>query len=166
MISGNCRYCGSRNIRVVGGDYGDPFDRKPEQHICQNCGRVLWTEPAEPEIPIPEPSVLKPRTTSIQRVIVVEMTAQALNVSRTASMTFPYRDGSHSFSGGEYPFSRFSGFRLEGNVVHFAGEEHPLTREGIHLTRMFTATDFCGAAWPETVNITIRDTFETIRNEE
>ncbi len=99
------------------------------------------------------------------RVITVEMTAQALNVRRTARMTFPYREGSHSFSGGEYPFLRFSGFRLEGDVVHFAGEAHPLTREGIHLTRMFTATDFCGAAWPETVEITIRTAFETAKND-
>ncbi len=166
MISGTCRYCGSRNIRVIGGDYGNPFDRKPEQHICQNCGRVLWTEAAEPEISMPELSTLKPPAMSIQRFLVVEMTAQALNVRRTASMTFPYRDGSHSFDGGEYPFSRFSGLYVQGDMVHIGGEDYRLTREGIHITRMFTATDFCGAAWPETVNITIRETFQTMKSEE
>jgi len=166
MLFGTCRYCGSRNIRIIGGDYGDPFDRKPEQHICQDCGRLLWSEPAEPEIPMPELSAFTPHTTSIQRVIVVEMTAQALNVRRTASMTFPYQDGTHSFSGGEYPFIRFSGFQQQGDLVTFDGEEHRLTREGIYITRMFTATDYCGAAWPETVNITIRDTFQTIKSEE
>ncbi len=42
-----CRFCGSGNIRTVGGPNGDPFDRQPEKLVCLNCGRTLYEETAE-----------------------------------------------------------------------------------------------------------------------
>ncbi len=40
-----CRYCGSHRLETVGGDYGNPFDRRKEKTICLDCGRTVATEP-------------------------------------------------------------------------------------------------------------------------
>ncbi len=163
MISAPCPYCGCRNTRISGGNNGDPFDQQPEKLICEGCGRILWAEPGKEDVLLPEPGTFTPRTLNIQRVLLVEMTAQAMNVCRSAQMHLPYSQGYHSFRGGEYPFGRFSGLTLRDNTVEFDGESYELTRQGIHITRQFTATDYCGAAWPETVDIMIRDTFQTVK---
>ncbi len=39
-----CKFCGSRNVKTIGGDNGDPFDRRPEKTVCGDCGHVLSDE--------------------------------------------------------------------------------------------------------------------------
>jgi len=36
-----CKFCGSRNVKTIGGDNGDPFGRRPQKTVCCDCGRVL-----------------------------------------------------------------------------------------------------------------------------
>ena len=36
-----CPYCGSHRTQTVGGDNGNPFDRRPEKTICLDCGRII-----------------------------------------------------------------------------------------------------------------------------
>lgn len=36
-----CKFCGSHNIKKVGGDNGNPFDRRGERLFCADCGRTL-----------------------------------------------------------------------------------------------------------------------------
>ena len=33
-----CPYCGSPRTQNVGGDNGNPFDRRPEKTVCLDCG--------------------------------------------------------------------------------------------------------------------------------
>ncbi len=35
-----CRFCGSHNVKTVGGNNGNPFDRQPEKTVCLDCGRI------------------------------------------------------------------------------------------------------------------------------
>ncbi len=43
-MSGYCKFCGSKNVKVIGGNNGDPFDRRPERTVCAECGRTLSKE--------------------------------------------------------------------------------------------------------------------------
>lgn len=36
-----CKFCGSHNIKKVGGGNGNPFDRSVERLFCTDCGRTL-----------------------------------------------------------------------------------------------------------------------------
>ena len=36
-----CPYCGSHRIQTVGGDNGNPFDKRPEKTVCLDCGRTI-----------------------------------------------------------------------------------------------------------------------------
>lgn len=36
-----CPFCGSHRIETIGGDYGNPFDRREEKEICMDCGRTM-----------------------------------------------------------------------------------------------------------------------------
>ena len=36
-----CPYCGSYRTQTVGGDNGNPFDRRPETTVCLDCGRTV-----------------------------------------------------------------------------------------------------------------------------
>ena len=36
-----CPYCGSPRTQNVGGDNGNPFDRRPEKNVCLDCGRTV-----------------------------------------------------------------------------------------------------------------------------
>ena len=36
-----CPFCGSHRIETMGGDYGNPFDRRKEKKICMDCGRTM-----------------------------------------------------------------------------------------------------------------------------
>ncbi len=44
MMNFICKFCGSRNVKTIGGDNGDPFGRRPEKTVCCDCGRVLADE--------------------------------------------------------------------------------------------------------------------------
>ncbi len=36
-----CPYCGSHRTQTVGGDNGNPFDRRSEKTVCLDCGRTI-----------------------------------------------------------------------------------------------------------------------------
>ena len=36
-----CPYCGSHRTGTVGGDNGNPFDRRPEKTVCLDCGMTV-----------------------------------------------------------------------------------------------------------------------------
>ena len=36
-----CPYCGSHRTQTVGGDTGNPFDRRPEKTVCLDCGMTV-----------------------------------------------------------------------------------------------------------------------------
>ena len=36
-----CPYCGSHRTGTVGGDNGNPFDRRPEKAVRLDCGRTI-----------------------------------------------------------------------------------------------------------------------------
>ena len=36
-----CPYCGSHRTQTVGGENGNPFDRRPEKTVCLDCGMTL-----------------------------------------------------------------------------------------------------------------------------
>ncbi len=151
----------------VGGPNGDPFDRTPVKLICLTCGRASDTvitdqkiEYKPRELSVYELAQIKLNSKPIiKRVIVLEMCAQAMNVVRRTSFTVPYSDGSYSLSDREYPLSRFGTFRVEGDVVSLDGESAKLTREGVKMQKQYSACDFSGHYWPETVDITIREAF-------
>lgn len=39
-----CRFCGSHNIKTVGGCNGNPFDKSDEKLVCVDCGRTIASE--------------------------------------------------------------------------------------------------------------------------
>ena len=39
-----CPYCGSHRTQTVGGENGNPFDRRPEKTVCLDCGRTVSAE--------------------------------------------------------------------------------------------------------------------------
>ena len=39
-----CPYCGSHRAHTVGGENGNPFDRRPEKTVCLDCGRTVSAE--------------------------------------------------------------------------------------------------------------------------
>ena len=39
-----CPYCGSHRTHTVGGESGNPFDRRPEKTVCLDCGRAVSAE--------------------------------------------------------------------------------------------------------------------------
>ena len=39
-----CPYCGSHRTGAVGGENGNPFDRRPEKSVCLDCGRSVSVE--------------------------------------------------------------------------------------------------------------------------
>lgn len=36
-----CPYCGSHRTGTIGGDNGNPFDRRPEKTVCLDCGMTV-----------------------------------------------------------------------------------------------------------------------------
>ena len=36
-----CPYCGSYRTQTVGGDNGNPFNRRPEKAVYLDCGRTI-----------------------------------------------------------------------------------------------------------------------------
>lgn len=40
-----CPFCGSVRPQTVGGECGDPFNRRPERTVCLDCGRTTGGRP-------------------------------------------------------------------------------------------------------------------------
>ncbi len=136
-LNAKCPYCGHEES----GEWHDG------QRICYYCGRhfraeekkapeEVWTGPTKP-------------------VVIVHMRAQAANTVREDTAVFPYRDGEYKFEGKEYPFTKFSGIKIENDVVWFDGVPSKLTVTGFEIRRTSTAYDHSGVGWPETLDIKI-----------
>ena len=52
-----CPFCNSPRLETVGGENGNPFDRKGEKTICLDCGRTISRD-------IPERRIKKPFLTN------------------------------------------------------------------------------------------------------
>ncbi len=127
-------------------------DRSGEWHdgqrICYYCGRhfkieeekapdEVWTGPTKP-------------------VVVVWMRSHACNTAKEDKVVFPYKDGSYTFDGKDYPFTKYSGIEIQGEYCNFAGVRSMLTDEGFELhLQPSVAYDYSGVAWPEYLDIKI-----------
>ncbi len=169
-----CPFCGSHRTKTVGGADGDPYNRTVATTVCLDCGRTLPSlgvplniegleelDINDPDICNPESLTRRHRHTSIEikKYIVIKMHAQACNTVREESLTVPFENGHHDFSGKEYPFTRYRGIDIEGDIIMFDGEGYKLTRDGIKIQRLYTAYDYSGIGWQETVDISMDISF-------
>ena len=105
-----CRYCGSHRLETVGGDYGNPFDRRKEKTICLDCGRTVATEPDLADL--------------FQSVICIEieMTAEGGGLVRKAKAKFPFEDGAYDLSRLAYPLCRYKRLKISKDTADLGGE--------------------------------------------
>lgn len=104
-----CRYCGSHRLETVGGDYGNPFDRRKEKTICLDCGRTVATEPDLADL--------------FQSVICIEieMTAEGGGLVRKAKAKFPFEDGAYDLSRLAYPLCRYKRLKISKDTADLGG---------------------------------------------
>lgn len=73
-----CPFCGSSNLKEVGGENGNPFDRQNEKTVCLDCGRTAGVEPDLSDTFQSEPGM--------------EMTAADDGLDRTEKAEIPFED--------------------------------------------------------------------------
>lgn len=123
-----CRYCGSHRLETVGGDYGNPFDRRKEKTICLDCGRTVATEPDLADL--------------FQSVICIEieMTAEGGGLVRKAKAKFPFEDGAYDLSRLAYPLCRYKRLKISKDTADLGGEIYvSITDVPYETTRQYTA---------------------------
>lgn len=121
-----CRYCGSHRLETVGGDYGNPFDRRQEKTICLDCGRTVATEPDLADL--------------LQIVVCIEMTAEGGGLVRKARTEFAFQDGEYDLSRLEYPLCRYKRLKISKGTVDLGGEIFvSITDVPYETTRQYTA---------------------------
>ena len=120
-----CPYCGSSRLQKVGGESGDPFDRRKEKTICLDCGRAVGTKPDTADL--------------FQSVICIEMTAEGGGTFCTAKAGFPLEDGKYDLSLHDYPLCRYKYLKVNGNIADLGGEICvSLTDTPYETTRQYT----------------------------
>lgn len=138
-----CRYCGSHRLETVGGDYGNPFDRRKEKTICLDCGITVATEPDLADL--------------FQRVICIEMTAEGGGLVRKAKAKFPFEDGAYDLSRLAYPLCRYKRLKISKGTVDLGGEICiSITDVPYETTRQYTAYAPDKRPVAETVKIRIK----------
>ena len=140
-----CRYCGSHRLETVGGDYGNPFDRRKEKTICLDCGRTVATEPDLADL--------------FQSVICIEieMTAEGGGLVRKAKAKFPFEDGAYDLSRLEYPLCRYKRLKISKDTADLGGEIFvSITDVPYETTRQYTASAPDNRPEAETVKIRIK----------
>ena len=140
-----CRYCGSHRLETVGGDYGNPFDRRKEKTICLDCGRTVATEPDLADL--------------FQSVICIEieMTAEGGGLVRKAKAKFPFEDGAYDLSRLPYPLSRNKRLKISKDTADLGGEIFvSITDVPYETTRQYTASAPDKHPVAETVKIRIK----------
>ncbi len=137
-----CPYCGSSRLQKVGGENGNPFDRKAEKTMCLDCGRVVGTEPDTADL--------------FQSVICIEMTAEGGGLVRKAKAVFPFEDGKYDLSLQDYPLCRYKYIKVNGSIVDIGGEICvSLTDVPYETTRQYTVYALDKHPEIEIVKITI-----------
>lgn len=138
-----CRYCGSHRLETVGGDYGNPFDRRQEKTICLDCGRTIGTEPDIADL--------------FQIVVCIEMTAEGGGLVRKAKAKFPFEDGAYDLSRLEYPLCRYKRLKISKDTADIDGEIFvSITDVPYETTRQYTASAPDKHPVAETVKIRIK----------
>lgn len=140
-----CRYCGSHRLETVGGDYGNPFDRRKEKTICLDCGRTVATEPDLADL--------------FQSVICIEieMTAEGGGLVRKARAEFAFQDGEYDLSRLEYPLCRYKRLKISKDTADLGGEIFvSITDVPYETTRQYTAYAPDKRPVAETVKIRIK----------
>lgn len=138
-----CRYCGSHRLETVGGDYGNPFDRRQEKTICLDCGRTIGTEPDIADL--------------FQIVVCIEMTAEGGGLVRKAKAEFPFEDGAYDLSRLEYPLCRYKRLKISKDTADIDGEIFvSITDVPYETTREYTAYAPDKRPVAETVKIRIK----------
>ena len=138
-----CRYCGSHRLETVGGDYGNPFDRRKEKTICLDCGRTVGTEPDLSEL--------------FQSVVCIEMTAEGGGLVRKAKAKFPFEDGAYDLSRLAYPLCRYKRLKISKDTADLGGEIFvSITDVPYETTRQYTAYAPDKRPVAETVKIRIK----------
>lgn len=140
-----CRYCGSHRLETVGGDYGNPFDRRKEKTICLDCGRTVATEPDLADL--------------FQSVICIEieMTAEGGGLVRKAKAKFPFEDGAYDLSRLAYPLCRYKRLKISKDTADLGGEIFvSITDVPYETTRQYTAYAPDKHPVAETVKIRIK----------
>lgn len=137
-----CRYCGSHRLETVGGDYGNPFDRRKEKTICLDCGRTVATEPDLADL--------------FQRVICIEMTAEGGGLVRKVKAEFPFEDGAYDLSRLAYPLCRYKRLKISKDIADIDGEIYiSITDVPYETTKQYTAYAPDNHPEAETVKIKI-----------
>lgn len=144
-----CPFCGSRNIKTTGGDYGNPFDRQKEKKICMECGRTIPQQSAD-------------INQYIRPVIKVVAKAEGGGLTKTAESTVPFKDGTHSL-GKDYPFSRLSddaknscfldSVTINGDKITIAGETLRAAELPKKVVKKFTAYGYNNCPTEETITL-------------
>ena len=138
-----CRYCGSHRLETVGGDYGNPFDRRQEKTICLDCGRTVATEPDLADL--------------LQIVVCIEMTAEGGGLVRKAKAKFPFEDGAYDLSRLAYPLCRYKRLKISKDTADIDGEIFvSITDVPYETTREYTAYAPDKRPVAETVKIRIK----------
>ena len=145
-----CRYCGSHRLETVGGDYGNPFDRRKEKTICLDCGRTVATEPDLADLF---------QADLFQSVICIEieMTAEGGGLVRQAKAKFPFEDGAYDLSRLAYPLCRYKRLKISKDTADLGGEIFvSITDVPYETTRQYTAYAPDKRPVAETVKIRIK----------
>lgn len=138
-----CRYCGSHRLETVGGDYGNPFDRRKEKTICLDCGRTIGTEPDIADL--------------FQSMICIEMSAEGGGLVRKAKAEFAFQDGEYDLSRLEYPLCRYKRLKISKDTADIDGEIYvSITDVPYETTRQYTAYAPDKQPVAETVKIRIK----------
>lgn len=137
-----CRYCGSHRLETVGGDYGNPFDRRQEKTICLDCGRTIGTEPDIADL--------------FQSMICIEMSAEGGGLVRKAKAEFPFEDGAYDLSRLAYPLCRYKRLKISKDIADIDGEIYiSITDVPYETTKQYTAYAPDNHPEAETVKIKI-----------
>lgn len=121
-----CPYCSSCRTESVGGENGNPFDRRKEKTICLDCGRTIGTEPDLADL--------------FQSVICIEMTAEGGGLVRKAKAEFAFQDGEYDLSRLEYPLCRYKRLKISKDTADIDGEIYiSITDVPYETTRQYTA---------------------------
>lgn len=137
-----CPYCGSHRLQTTGGEYGNPFDRRPEKTICLDCGRTIGADGTDTDL--------------FQSVICVEMTAVGGGLVYTAKAEFPFEDGEYDLSRLLYPLCRYKSLKVNGSTAIIDGDIYiSIIDASCETTKKYTAYALDKRPEEETIKIRI-----------